>query len=155
MGLEQLHLRAALRTRDCRGEPGEPAPDDCDLAHVEDRTLELALRTVPVMGDPNGPVGLFVELARRGDEPLYGQLERSLRAAIRDGRLAAGARLPSSRGLAAELGVSRGVVTSVYDQLAAEGYLETRQGAPVRVAEGVRAQPPRPPAPPLQPKFAY
>jgi GntR family transcriptional regulator/MocR family aminotransferase len=96
-----------------------------------------------------------VELDRRGDQPLYEQLERWLRAAIRDGRLAAGARLPSTRGLAAELGVSRGVVTSVYDQLAAEGYLETRQGAPVRVAEGVRAQPPRPPAPPLEPKFAY
>ncbi len=78
-----------------------------------------------------------------------------MRAAIRDGRLAAGARLPSSRGLAAELGISRGVVTAVYDQLAAEGYLDTRQGAPVRVAQGVRAQPPRPPAPPLTPRFAY
>jgi GntR family transcriptional regulator/MocR family aminotransferase len=98
---------------------------------------------------------LLVELDRRGDQPLYEQLERRLRAAIRDGRLAAGARLPSTRGLAAELGVSRGVVTSAYDQLAAEGYLETRQGAPVRVAEGVRAQPPRPPAPPLEPRFAY
>jgi len=43
----------------------------------------------------------------------------------------------------------------VYDQLAAEGYLDTRQGAPVRVAQGVRAQPPRPPAPPLTPRFAY
>jgi GntR family transcriptional regulator/MocR family aminotransferase len=69
--------------------------------------------------------------------------------------VAAGARLPSSRGLAAELGISRGVITSVYGQLAAEGYLETRQGAPVRVAQGVRAQPSRPPAPPLEPKFAY
>jgi GntR family transcriptional regulator/MocR family aminotransferase len=96
-----------------------------------------------------------VELDRRGKQPLYEQLERWLRGAIRDGRLAAGARLPSSRGLAAELGVSRGVVTAVYDQLAAEGYLETRQGAPVRVAQGMRAHPPRPSAPPLQPKFAY
>jgi len=96
-----------------------------------------------------------VELDRRGEQPLYEQLERWLRDAIRDGRLAAGARLPSSRGLAAELGVSRGVVTSVYAQLAAEGYLDSRQGAPVRVAQAVRAQPPRPPAPPLTPKFAY
>lgn len=94
-------------------------------------------------------------LDRRAEQPLYEQLEHGLRAAIRGGRLAAGARLPSSRGLAAELGISRGVVTSVYDQLAAEGYLDTRQGAPVRVAQGVRAQPPRPPAPPLTPKFAY
>jgi len=96
-----------------------------------------------------------VELNRHAEQPLYEQLEHSLRAAIRDGRLAAGARLPSSRGLAAELGISRGVVTSVYEQLAAEGYLETRQGAPVRVAQAVRAQPPRPAAPPLTSTFAY
>ena len=96
-----------------------------------------------------------MELDRHAEPPLYEQLERCLRSAIRVGRLAAGARLPSSRGLAAELGISRGVVTSVYGQLAAEGYLDTRQGAPVRVAEAVRAQPPRPPAPPLTPKFAY
>jgi GntR family transcriptional regulator / MocR family aminotransferase len=64
-------------------------------------------------------------------------------------------RLPSSRGLAAELGVSRGVVTAAYDQLAAEGYLQTRQGAPVRVAPGVRAQSPRSPTPSLLTRFAY
>jgi len=96
-----------------------------------------------------------VELDRQAEQPLYEQLEQWLRAAIRDGRLPAGARLPSSRGLAAELGISRGVVTSVYEQLGAEGYLDARQGAAVRVAQGVRAQPPRPPAPPLTPKFAY
>jgi len=96
-----------------------------------------------------------VELERDGDVPLYEQLERTLRDAIRHGRLHASTRLPSSRGLAAELGISRGVVTSAYDQLAAEGYLETRQGAHVRVARGVRAQPPRPPTPSLLGKFAY
>jgi GntR family transcriptional regulator/MocR family aminotransferase len=96
-----------------------------------------------------------VELDRRSEQPLYEQLEHWLRAAIREGRLAAGARLPSSRGLAAELGISRGVVTGVYEQLAAEGYLDSRQGAAVRVAAGVRAQPPRPAAPPLTPRFAY
>ena len=94
-------------------------------------------------------------LERDGDVPLYEQLERTLRDAIRHGRLHASTRLPSSRGLAAELGISRGVVTSAYDQLAAEGYLETRQGAHVRVARGVRAQPPRPPTPSLLGKFAY
>ncbi len=46
-------------------------------------------------------------------------------------------------------------MTSAYDQLAAEGYLETKQGAHVRVARGVRAQPPRPPTPSLLGKFAY
>jgi GntR family transcriptional regulator / MocR family aminotransferase len=92
---------------------------------------------------------------RGGDLPLHEQIERMLRDAIRDGQLAAGATLPSSRGLAAELGVSRGVVTSAYDQLAAEGYLQTRQGAPVRVAPAVRAQAPRPATPSLLARFAY
>ncbi len=86
---------------------------------------------------------------------MYEQLERTLREAIRDGRLPAGACLPSSRALAAELGISRGVITSAYEQLAAEGYLETRQGAPVRVAGGARTQAPRSPAPPLEPRLAY
>ena len=96
-----------------------------------------------------------MELARGGERPLYEQLERTLRDAIRDGRLAGGARLPSSRALAGELGLSRGVVTAAYGQLIAEGYLQSRQGAPVRVAAGVRAQPPRPPAPSLLERFAY
>lgn len=86
---------------------------------------------------------------------MYEQLERILRAAIRDGRLPAGSRLPSSRALAAELGISRGVITAAYEQLAAEGYLDSRQGAPVRVAGGVRTQAPRAPAPPLEPALAY
>ncbi len=97
----------------------------------------------------------MLELDRDGPEPMYEQLERTLRDAIRTGRVPAGSRLPSSRALAAELGISRGVITSAYEQLAAEGYLESRQGAPVRVAGGIRTQPPRSPAPPLEPKFAY
>lgn len=107
------------------------------------------------MGHLQGPVDPLVELDRAGDLPLYEQLERTLREAIRAGRLPAGARLPSSRALAGELGISRGVVTSAYDQLSAEGYLETRQGAPARVARAMRAQPPRPPAPSLLSRFAY
>jgi GntR family transcriptional regulator/MocR family aminotransferase len=107
------------------------------------------------VGHDKGPVDLLVELDRHADLPLHEQLERTLRDAIRDGRLQAGAPLPSSRGLAVELGVSRGVVTSAYDQLAAEGYLQTSQGAPVRVARGVRAHPPRPPTPSLLARFAY
>jgi GntR family transcriptional regulator / MocR family aminotransferase len=96
-----------------------------------------------------------VDLHRDGELALHEQLERALRDAIRGGRLKAGARLPSSRRLAAELAVSRGVVTAAYDQLAAAGYLQTRQGAPVRVARGVRAQPLRPPAPSLLTKYPY
>jgi GntR family transcriptional regulator/MocR family aminotransferase len=62
-------------------------------------------------------------------------LERALREAVRDGRLAPGSALPSTRGLAGELGFSRGTVTAAYDQLAAEGYLTARQGSVTRVAD--------------------
>ena len=98
---------------------------------------------------------LLVELDRSDELPLHEQLERSLRENIRRGRLPAGTRLPSTRGLASELGVSRGVVTEAYGQLSAEGYLETRQGAAVRVARAVRATVPRAPARSLQPTFPY
>ncbi|HEU4977429.1 MAG TPA: PLP-dependent aminotransferase family protein, partial [Solirubrobacteraceae bacterium] len=107
------------------------------------------------MARHKGPVELLVEIDRDGEAPLHQQLERALRDAVRAGRLPAGTPLPSSRGLAAELGVSRGLVTAAYGQLAAEGYLESRQGAPVRVATGVRAQAPPPVARSLLPRFAY
>jgi GntR family transcriptional regulator / MocR family aminotransferase len=96
-----------------------------------------------------------VEIDRAGDLPLHEQLERSLRENIRQGRLPAGMRLPSTRGLALELGVSRGVITEAYGQLAAEGYLQTSQGAPVRVTRAVRAVVPREPARSLLPTFPY
>ena len=96
-------------------------------------------------GPVTGPE-LLIELDRSGELPLHEQLERSLRENIRRGRLPAGTRLPSTRGLATELGVSRGVVTEAYGQLSAEGYLETRQGAAVRVARAVRATVARAPA---------
>ncbi|HEY5710080.1 MAG TPA: PLP-dependent aminotransferase family protein [Solirubrobacterales bacterium] len=105
-----------------------------------------------------GPVavaGLLLRLDREAETPLHEQIERSVRADIRAGRLVAGTRLPSTRSLAAELGVSRGVVSEAYGQLAAEGYLLAGQGAPTRVALTVRAQATRPPARSLQPSFAY
>ncbi len=63
---------------------------------------------------------------------------------MRDGALRAGVRLPSSRALALDLGLSRGVVVSVYEQLVAEGYLVSRQGSGTRVAllEPARAHAP-------------
>ena len=78
---------------------------------------------------------LMVRLERRAAGPLRAQLEEQLRAAVRSGRLAAGARLPSTRALARDLDVSRGVVVDAYAQLAAEGYLVARRGAPTRVSE--------------------
>ncbi len=61
-------------------------------------------------------------------------LEGALREAIRSGRLAARTRLPSTRALAADLGLARGTVTDAYDQLVAEGWLVARQGSGTRVA---------------------
>src|SRR5579862_2817348 len=78
---------------------------------------------------------LLVRLDRSARQPLRAQLEASLREAIRSGRLRAGERLPSSRGLARELGVSRGMVQDCYGQLLAEGYLTSRGGSATRVAD--------------------
>ncbi|WP_327015489.1 GntR family transcriptional regulator [Cryobacterium sp. GrIS_2_6] len=63
------------------------------------------------------------------------QIQHQLRAAIRDRRLAARERLPSTRRLADVLGISRGTIVDVYDQLVAEGYLEAAVGSGTRVAE--------------------
>jgi GntR family transcriptional regulator/MocR family aminotransferase len=97
----------------------------------------------------SSPFELLVALDR-GAAPLHLQLEAQLRDGIRDGRLTAGARLPSSRALAAELGVSRGVVVEAYGQLVAEGYLVVRPGAaPVVAAVPTAGTPARlQPAPP-------
>jgi GntR family transcriptional regulator / MocR family aminotransferase len=108
---------------------------------------------------------LLVRLDRSAREPLRTQLETSLREAIRTGRLSAGERLPSSRELARELGISRGMVQECYGQLLAEGYLTSRTGSATRVADlsgqqpaspqatapaVIAASPPRPPqGPPL------
>ena len=62
-----------------------------------------------------------------------------LRTQIADGTLPAGARAPSTRNLATELGVSRTTVTAVYEQLAAEGYLLTSGGRVARVAKPLAA----------------
>ncbi|MFB6847168.1 PLP-dependent aminotransferase family protein [Streptomyces sp. NPDC056373] len=70
-------------------------------------------------------------------------LQAALREAVRSGRLAPGTRLPSSRDLAADLGVSRGLVTEAYEQLTAEGYLRSGRGAGTWVGAAVRAARPR------------
>lgn len=75
-----------------------------------------------------------------GEGPLYERLYRALRAAIADGRLAPGARLPSTRQLAGELGLSRTVAVAAFAQLLAEGHVEGHLGSGTYVAA-------RPPAP--------
>ncbi|MET7385799.1 PLP-dependent aminotransferase family protein [Streptomyces sp. NPDC005529] len=70
-------------------------------------------------------------------------LQEALRGAVRSGRLVPGTRLPSSRELAGDLGVSRGLVTEAYEQLTAEGYLRSGRGAGTWVGGAVRAVAPR------------
>lgn len=67
--------------------------------------------------------------------PLHRQLYEEIRNAIVGGRIPSGARIPSSRGLAEDLGVSRTTVLQAVDQLRAEGYLKTVVGSGTRVVE--------------------
>ncbi len=86
-----------------------------------------------VSGATSGPE-LLVELDRDAKEPLHRQLCDGLRTAIRTGRLAPHTRMPSTRVLAADLGVSRRLVVDAYSQLVAEGFLLSRHGSGTRVA---------------------
>jgi GntR family transcriptional regulator / MocR family aminotransferase len=71
----------------------------------------------------------------RGDpQPLAGQLYASLRSAILSGQLRRGTRLPATRVLAQEVGVSRNTVITAFEQLEMEGYLDARIGSGTRVA---------------------
>ncbi|WP_420418822.1 PLP-dependent aminotransferase family protein [Pacificispira sp.] len=72
---------------------------------------------------------LPLALDRDGDTPMHRQLYDQLRGLILEGRLKAGARLPSSRTLSRELDISRNTVTAAFDQLFAEGYLVGKIGA--------------------------
>ncbi|MGH3265323.1 MAG: GntR family transcriptional regulator, partial [Trebonia sp.] len=89
------------------------------------------------------PSGLPVLVDRAAGTPLAAQISAQLLAAVGDGVLRAGDRLPSSRDLSVGLGVSRTVVTNAYARLFAEGWLECRQGSGTYVADVS--------APPVQP----
>jgi GntR family transcriptional regulator / MocR family aminotransferase len=97
---------------------------------------------------------LLLRLDRSATEPLGAQLEREMREAIRSGRLAAGERLPSSRSLATELGISRGLVLECYSQLQAEGFLTSRSGSATRVAAQALPPPELPARPAPAPRLA-
>jgi GntR family transcriptional regulator/MocR family aminotransferase len=81
-----------------------------------------------------GAIITGIGLARDGPIPLHRQLYEGLREAILTRRLAPGMRLPSTRTLAGELGLSRYTVVDAFRQLCAEGYLEGRVGAGTCVA---------------------
>jgi GntR family transcriptional regulator / MocR family aminotransferase len=83
-----------------------------------------------------------------GSVPLHRQLYTALKSAILDGRLRPGTRLPSTRTVAQDIGVSRTTVLNAFDQLAAEGYLEGKVGSgtrvPIYVPGDLKARRPRP-----------
>jgi GntR family transcriptional regulator/MocR family aminotransferase len=74
---------------------------------------------------------LSVDLNPSDTKPLFQQLYAALSQSIQQGLIKAGTQLPASRSYAHEIGVSRGTVLAAYDQLIAEGYATTRQGAGV------------------------
>ncbi|KRC53600.1 GntR family transcriptional regulator [Nocardioides sp. Root79] len=89
---------------------------------------------------------LPVRLDRADPRPLGSQLADQIRALVLSGALAGGDRMPASRRLATDLGVSRSVVEQAFDQLLAEGWIEARQGAGTWVAggrSGARSRPAR------------
>lgn len=99
----------------------------------------------------------WLDVERRPHETLRVAVERALREAIVSGALRAGTRLPSSRALAAELDVSRGVTTEAYGQLAAQGFVVSRAKAAPVVAEIAPPSPPAVPlaAPPRAPRYDF
>ena len=99
------------------------------------------------LGTNTGPE-LLLEIDRTSRLTLRAQLEARLREAVRSGRLATGTRLPASRALAHDLGVSRRLIVDVYAQLLAEGYLRTRPGGGTFVADAGATSPIPAPGPP-------
>jgi GntR family transcriptional regulator/MocR family aminotransferase len=87
--------------------------------------------------EPADAAAIALSVDRRQATPLGVQLVRQLREMILSGRMAAGSRLPSSRALAVDLGVSRATVVDAFDQLVSEGYLEGRHGAGMFVPSGI------------------
>jgi GntR family transcriptional regulator/MocR family aminotransferase len=83
---------------------------------------------------------LGITLNRQSAAPLKRQLYAQLKDAVTSGMLKSGEAMLSTRELSRDLGVSRNTVGEAYDMLIAEGYLLSRQGAPTRVAEGLRLE---------------
>ncbi|HEY3557904.1 MAG TPA: PLP-dependent aminotransferase family protein [Kribbella sp.] len=87
------------------------------------------------MRTSSGAGELLVELNRDSGVPLHQQVESGIRTRIRGGLLRAETVMPSTRALAQDLGLSRGVVVEAYQQLVAEGYLVSRAGGYTQVAD--------------------
>src|ERR1700722_15081772 len=112
-------------------------------------TLRRRRRTVIYLSDrmpdrisPATPASLWTtRLDRSLPTPLSRQLAVALREALSEGRIDAGARLPSTRALAAELELARSTVVGVFEQLAAEGYILGKPGSGYFAAASLGATP--------------
>lgn len=85
---------------------------------------------------PGGALLTGFYIDRSSHVPIYRQIDTELRRLILEGALAAKQKLPSTRELAMELGVSRITVKSVYEQLVAEGYAQAKTGSGTFISEG-------------------
>jgi len=94
-----------------------------------------------------GALLLALEIDHESRRPIGTQLCVSLRELVLSGALRAGDRLPATRTLASELGVSRSTVVEAFERLAAEGLLESRTGAGTFVSQALLARGPRRPGP--------
>src|SRR6185312_16387397 len=136
--------RATSERRKSRRAPGVEAI--AFMAPVLWSTGAYGRSSFATMNETSQPVELLLSVTRDGPATLGAQIEDGFRRAIRDGALRPGARIPSTRDLARQLGVSRRVAVDAYAQLAAEGWLTLRQGARPRVS-GAAAGPPGAPVP--------
>lgn len=111
------------------------------------------------MTDQRATFGADLHIDPTGATGLRAGLMDALREAVRTGRLAPGTRLPSSRTLAADLGIARNTVADAYAELVAEGWLTARQGSGTRVARRAESRPatakaPRPRPPRTAPAYS-
>ena len=93
------------------------------------------------LGASLGGVLEQITIRRDSGKPLARQIFEQISGLILDGKIRPGERLPSSRALAEELGISRNVALEATDQLIAEGFLESRKGSGVFAASGIGVHP--------------
>ena len=94
-----------------------------------------------------GSLLLSIKIDRKSPQPVSTQLCVALRELILEGGFRAGERLPASRTLARELGVSRTTIIEVFDRLVSEGMVESHTGSGTFVSEVLKASRPKPPQP--------
>src|SRR6202023_691257 len=114
--------------------PGRQSSPQIGYAQMMPPDALLSRQSRSPRSRPAGAALWALLLDRGAAMPLSRQLAAALRTAIAEGRLGAGARLPSTRALAAELGLARSTVVGVFEQLVAEGYIVGKPGSGYCVA---------------------